>query len=213
MLRVASDMSSPIKKQRKHERKHERKLSERKTERQYILSPEGKEERQRKIEQLKYEIMRLKYDEETAVREQHEEDMKARQVARASMPAFQLESVRAGVKMATIVQAGERIEALDGDGHTIKKIGFYKGKVPDAWIPEIVAALDVSHDVGESGWTEDDNPRNEVKGIYSLSFHEWVAYKLVKPVDPKFKPDDCYTGRGFAAQGIARSLKEWANRA
>jgi len=204
-------MSSPtIKKQRK--------LSDAKTnakaERQRILSPEGKAERQLKIHELKGQIMHLQFVEETALREEHEEAMQKRMLARASMPEFQLEAVRAGVKMASTVQAGQKKPALDGDGHTIKKISFYEGKVPEAWIPEIVAALNQSHDVGETGWTEDDNPRNEVKGIYSLSFHDWVADKLVTPVDPTFKPGGrkC-AGRGFAAQGAADSLKQWANGA
>ena len=114
-------MSSPtIKKQRK--------LSDAKTnakaERQRILSPEGKAERQLKIHELKGQIMHLQFVEETALREEHEEAMQERMLARASMPEFQLEAVRAGVKMASTIQAGQKKPALDGDGHTIKNISL-----------------------------------------------------------------------------------------
>jgi len=126
-----------------------------------------------------------------------------------------LEAVRAEVKFALETQPGEEGPAIDGDGHTILKLSFFARKVPPAWLDEIADKLFTGAWVhlGRDGqsWVDEDGKRVQVvKGVYALSFHYWVADKVVMKVDPKFHSyAGSYIGRGKQAQAIEKALIEW----
>ena len=117
-----------------------------------------------------------------------------------------LESVRADVKFALTKQPGEEHAAIDGDGHTIYKLSFFARNVPSAWLDEIATTLYHEHELG--GY--DEGGPNVVKGVYALEFHQWVAYH-VKKVDPTFRFDAGYIGRGRQAQAIHEALSNWVS--
>ena len=117
-----------------------------------------------------------------------------------------LESVRADVKLALTEQPGEVTAALNGDGHTIYELTFYERSVPPAWLDEIVAKLYHEHELAG----DDEGGPSVVKGVYALEFHKWVANHVVKKVDPTFRVDDGYIGRGRQARAIHEALAKWA---
>ena len=115
--------------------------------------------------------------------------------------------VRAGVKFALTVQPEQNYAAINGNGVMINHMYVYEGKVPAEWLDVIHKVLMCDHDVGSSGWGHDGYD-TIVKGVYSLSFHDWVATQLVPGVDPTFKCRNL-PSRGARARAIRDELAEW----
>ena len=99
-----------------------------------------------------------------------------------------LESVREDVKFALTKQPGEGCAAIDGDGHTIYKLSFFARTIPPAWLDEIAEKLYRAHELGGC----DKGGPGPFKGVYALDFHQWVAWSVVKKVDPTFHFYDDY---------------------
>ena len=89
---------------------------------------------------------------------------------------------------------------------TIYELTFYERSVPPAWLDEIVAKLYHEHELAG----DDEGGPSVVKGVYALEFHKWVANHVVKKVDPTFRVDDGYIGRGRQARAIHEALAKWA---
>ena len=107
-----------------------------------------------------------------------------------------------------MVRKGLENDALDGDGHTILDPKYY---IERGFDPEDIQKLEVTHQSGDGKYqiySEGDmftgTPVVEMKGVYSLSFHRWVAYEV------GIEYRECF-GRGTQARIIRDALQEWVN--
>ena len=98
--------------------------------------------------------------------------------------------------------------AIDGDGHTIMDPQYY---IVRGFDPEDIQKLEVTHQSGAGKfqiYSEGDmftgTPVDELKGVYSLSFHRWVAHEVGIEYREWF-------GRGTQARIIRDTLQKWAN--
>lgn len=94
--------------------------------------------------------------------------------------------------------------AVNGKGHALYKSTFYTDNGVPAVFAEEVKNLECDH----PGVYDNDGQVTTMRGIYSLTFHFWVAQKIAK-VDASFSFDH-YMGKGFQAQEIQRAVGEWA---
>ena len=79
---------------------------------------------------------------------------------------------------------------------------FYDNRVPERWRADVGKLATLYEACGLSG--------QDVYGISSLKFHNWVAHQ-VKSADPQFDVP-MYMGRGKQAREIAMALSDWAVR-
>ena len=100
------------------------------------------------------------------------------------------DALRKEVAFALTRQAGKDSAAIDGDGDSVVKPAFFKGRVPLAWY-RCIAELRGPHLVeSATGRTR------VVEGISLLEFHRWVT-DMVRRADSDFVPPDDAVGFGF----------------
>ena len=94
---------------------------------------------------------------------------------------------------------------IDGDGHSIVPSSFYLNAGFDCSGLEVEHKSDMSS--AKSTISVGGSPVASMKGVSSLSFHEWVAAKcgLISGRDYR----DFY-GRGKQARAIVEALHNWA---
>ena len=111
-----------------------------------------------------------------------------------------ISGVLALAKFVSQVQQGQTYAALDGDGHSIYPTSYFKGKVPDSYMP-MIEEMATNHSC---------YIRNEsavIHGIEALGFHNWIG-NMIRQVDAKFTWSQ-KIGRGFQAREILCSVKDW----
>jgi hypothetical protein len=94
-------------------------------------------------------------------------------------------------------------EALNGDGHGVYSPEWYTDR---GWDSDLISGLTFTHrsDGTYKGsiWDGDGNMIPEIRGVYSLTFHEAVADILGIVEHHEMN------GRGFRAQAVAAKVRQ-----
>ena len=115
--------------------------------------------------------------------------------------------LREQIKFAATCQPGEECPAINGDAYAIQSLAFFARKVPPDWLDDICNQLYRDH---EGKWEDcDGNQVDSIKGVGMLSFHEWVAGRIIKVVG-RFNHGGHYSGRGSNARAMQASITKWA---
>ena len=96
-------------------------------------------------------------------------------------------------------------KVINGNGHSIYEGGHYADAGFDCGHLVRVHESDGSMKGSITG--PDGEVVDELKGIYSLDFHYWLAGEAGLPADDF----GTFMGRGFQARAIRDALEEWAN--
>jgi hypothetical protein len=102
--------------------------------------------------------------------------------------------------LAALRESRLMLETLNGDGHGVYAPEWYTDR---GWSAEMISGITFTHrsDGTYKGsiWREDGTMIAEIRGVYSLTFHEAVAEILgITDHEPM-------NGRGFRAQAVARA--------
>ena len=107
-----------------------------------------------------------------------------------------------------MVREGLENGALDGDGHSIVAPEYF---IDRGFAPEDIKKLEHSHQSGsgkhqiyQNGDMFTGTPVKELKGVYTLDFHYWVANAV------GVEYDSCF-GRGTQARIITSALRKWVD--
>lgn len=116
--------------------------------------------------------------------------------------------------MITMEQVREGLEngAIDGDGHSIVAPQYF---VERGFDEGDMQGLEITHESGsgkhqiyQDGDQFSGTPVTELRGIWCLSFHYWIADQCGLTSDDY----GSYGGRGSQAQAIRRALVRWCER-
>ena len=96
-------------------------------------------------------------------------------------------------------------EVINGNGHSIYEGGHYADAGFDC--DHLVRVHESDGSMKGSITGPDGEVVDELKGIYSLDFHYWLANKVGLTADDF----GTFMGRGSQAQAILGALKKWAD--
>lgn len=107
-----------------------------------------------------------------------------------------------------MVREGLENGALDGDGHSIVAPTYF---IERGFDPKDIKKLEMTHQSGsgkhqiyQNGDMFSGTPVTELKGVYTLDFHYWVASQVGIEYPSAF-------GRGTQARWIRTALKKWVD--
>lgn len=115
------------------------------------------------------------------------------------------------VRFALTKQSDQNYPAIDGDGHTLVSPEEFKGQIPETWD---ISHLERTHPSG-SGKHQiyvHGEPVDELKAVYCLEFHYWVAHQIEIAFPGELKKTwEGLMGRGSIARGIMNACQKWVD--